>query len=181
MKIVVKALPPQNENRGYGPAEGNTKLKFSRAEFVKTLCIATSQTNCLFNGKVFDQIDGVAMGSPLAPFLAKLFVGHHENLWMKNYQGPAVLSIDDMLMIHSVFSTLRMRQNYFLTFLTHNIQISNSLWKNNKILAFLHVCIDNNDPSCLKTSIYKEKTFTGLLTNFFSLFPSFTMLGSSVL
>ena len=109
--------------------EGNTKLKFSRTEFVKTLCIATSQTNCLFNGKVFDQIDGVAMGSPLAPFLANLFVGHHQNLWMKNYQGPAVLSIDDMLMIHSVFSTLRMRQNYFLTFLTHNIQISNSLWK----------------------------------------------------
>ena len=38
----------------------------------------------------------------------------------------------------------------------------------NKILAFLVVCIDNNDPSCLKTSTYRKKTFTGLLTIFFS-------------
>ena len=40
--------------------EGNTKLKFSRAELVKMFSIATSQTHFLFNGKVFDQIDGVA-------------------------------------------------------------------------------------------------------------------------
>ena len=43
----------------------------------------------------------------------------------------------------------------------------------NRILWFLGVCIDNNDPSCLKTSVYRKKTFTGLLTNFFS-FISFS-------
>ena len=43
----------------------------------------------------------------------------------------------------------------------------------NKVLAFLDVCIDNNDPSCLKTSTYRKKTFTGFLTNFFS-FTSFS-------
>jgi len=53
--------------------------------------IATSQTHFLFNGKVFDQIDGVAMGSPLAPVLANLFLGHHEKIWLKNYQGPSNL------------------------------------------------------------------------------------------
>ena len=42
----------------------------------------------------------------------------------------------------------------------------------NKILAFLDVCIDNNDPSCIKASMYHKKTVTGLLTNFFS-FTSF--------
>ena len=35
------------------------------------------------------------------------------------------------------------------------------------------MCIDNSDPSCLKTSTYRKKTFTGLLTNFFS-FTSFS-------
>ena len=70
--------------------EGNTKLKFSRAELVKMFSIATSQTHFLFHGKVFDQIDGVAMGSPLAPVLANLFLGHHENMWFQNYQGPSV-------------------------------------------------------------------------------------------
>jgi len=44
---------------------------------------ATAQTNFLFNGFFYDQIDGVAMmGSPLAPVLANLFMGHHENLWL---------------------------------------------------------------------------------------------------
>ena len=35
------------------------------------------------------------------------------------------------------------------------------------------MCIDNNDPPCLKTSTYRKKTFIGLLTNFFS-FTSFS-------
>ena len=43
----------------------------------------------------------------------------------------------------------------------------------NKVLAFLDVCIDSNDPFCLKTSTYRKKTFTGLLINFFS-FTSFS-------
>ena len=89
--------------------------------------IATSQTHFLFNGKVFDQIDGVAMGSPLAPVLANLFLGHHEKIWLKNYQGPSNLFyrryVDDIF----VFSTMRMMLNYFLTLSTHNIRISNSL------------------------------------------------------
>jgi len=54
--------------------EGNTKLTFSKAKLVKIFSIATSQTHLLFNGKVLDQIDGVVMGSPLAPVLASLFV-----------------------------------------------------------------------------------------------------------
>ena len=65
------------------------ELTFSKAAFVKIFSIATSQTHFLVNYKVFDQIDGVAMDSPLAPVLANLFLGHHENIWLKNYQGPS--------------------------------------------------------------------------------------------
>ena len=31
------------------------------------------------------------MGSPLAPVLANLFMGHHEKIWLEQYQGPEVL------------------------------------------------------------------------------------------
>ena len=47
----------------------------------------------------------------------------------------------------------------------------------NRILAFLDVCIDNNDPSCLKTSVYRKQTFTGLLTTFFSVISFFYKVG----
>ena len=65
-------------------------LKVSMAELINMCSIATSQTHFLFNGKVYDQIDGVAMGSPLAPFLANLFLEHLENIWLKNCKGPSV-------------------------------------------------------------------------------------------
>ena len=107
--------------------EGNTKLKFSKVELLKMFSIATSQTHFLFNGKVFDQMDGVAMGSPLAPVLTNLFLRRHENTWLKNYQDHSNLFyrryVDDVF----VFSTMRMMLNYSLTLPTHNILISNSL------------------------------------------------------
>ena len=35
---------------------------------------------------MYDQIDGVAMGSPLGPVLANLFMGHFEGKWLENYK-----------------------------------------------------------------------------------------------
>ena len=35
-------------------------------------------------------------------------------------------------------------------------------------LPFLDVLVNNNDPNSLLTSVYRKKTFTGLLTNYFS-------------
>ena len=43
--------------------------------------------NSCFYGQ---QVDGVAMGSPLAPVLASFFMGHYEELWLKNSTGPKV-------------------------------------------------------------------------------------------
>jgi len=55
----------------------------------------------LFNGLFYDQVDGVAMGSPLALVLANFFMGHFEKLWLKNYTGPKVLYygryVDDII------------------------------------------------------------------------------------
>ena len=155
--------------------EGNTKLTFSKAELVKIFSIATSQTHFLFNGKVFDQIDGVAMGSPLAPVLANLFLGHHEQIWLKNYQGPSHLFyrryVDDVFCVFDNENDAKL----FCDFInSQHPNIKFTIEKEiNKFLAFLDVCIDNNDPSCLKTSTHRKKTFTGLITNFFS-FTSFS-------
>ena len=38
----------------------------------------------------------------------------------------------------------------------------------NHKLPFLDVLIDNHDPSSSLTRVYRKKTFTGLLTNYFS-------------
>ena len=48
-------------------ADGISDLKLFKSDIIKLLSIATAQAHLLFHGKVYDQIDGVAMGSPLAP------------------------------------------------------------------------------------------------------------------
>ena len=47
--------------------ETTEKLKFSENESTKLFCFATSQAHFYFDGKIFDQVDGVAMGSSLGP------------------------------------------------------------------------------------------------------------------
>ena len=48
---------------------------------------STAKTNFLINGETYDQIDGVAMGSPLGPALANLYMGFYEKEWLKSTQG----------------------------------------------------------------------------------------------
>ena len=155
--------------------DGNSDLKLSKSDLIKLVLIATSQTHFLFNDKVYDQVDGVAMDSSLAPVLANLFLGHHERLWLNTYKGPPVhlyrRYVDDTFCLFNI-------EHEALLFLQYlNSQHENirfTMGKEfNRTLAFLDVCINNKDPSCLITSVYHKKTFTGLLTNFFS-FTSFS-------
>ena len=39
----------------------------------------------IFNSKFYNQINGVAMGSPLAPVLAKIFMGFNKSKWLDEY------------------------------------------------------------------------------------------------
>ena len=53
----------------------NPNLNITTKELKKLFLFATSQTHFIFNDKFYNQIDGVAMGSPLAPVLANIFMG----------------------------------------------------------------------------------------------------------
>ena len=53
----------------------NPNLNITKKELKKLFLFATSQTHFIFNGKFYNQIDGVAVGSPLAPVFANIFMG----------------------------------------------------------------------------------------------------------
>ena len=52
---------------------------------------------------MYDQVDGVAMGSSLAPILANIFIGYHKKGWIRNYNCGGLLYykryIDDIFML----------------------------------------------------------------------------------
>ena len=64
--------------------ENKKDLKFLENELIKSFRFATWQAHFYFDGKIFDQFDGVEMGSPLGPALANLFMGYNKQKWLES-------------------------------------------------------------------------------------------------
>ena len=153
-------------------------LKISSEDLTKLFKFVTCETHFLFNGKYYDQIDAVAMGSPLAPVLANLFMGHNEKLWIENFQGtsPSYYRryVDD---IFSVFSNSLEAKEFFNYINTRHPNIKFTMETGlNKIIPFLDVLIDNSQ-NILKTSTYHKSTYSGLLLNYTSFTSRFYKIG----
>ena len=59
--------------------EGKTKVKkLTKTQFKELLNFAVKESPFQFNNKLYKQVDGVAMGNPLAPSLANCFMCFHE-------------------------------------------------------------------------------------------------------
>ena len=56
----------------------------NKQQVLEMLSLTTKENVILFDGKYYSQIDGVAMGSPLGPTFANIFLCHHETTWLKN-------------------------------------------------------------------------------------------------
>ena len=106
------------------------------------------------------------MGSPLAPILANLFMGYHEEQWISNYKVSQLLYyrryVDDTFcLFHNEQDAMK-----FLSYPNSrhpNIRFTFEAQLNGK-LPFLDVLVDNSGASCI-TSIDHKSTYTGLLTN----------------
>ena len=56
----------------------------SKTEFKELLFLATKDSHFIFDGTLYKQIDGVAMGSPVGPTLANAFLVYHEKNRLEN-------------------------------------------------------------------------------------------------
>ena len=53
-------------------------------DFCNLLNIATKETFFMFNTKYYKQVDGVAMGSPMNPALANIFMCSFQSKWVRD-------------------------------------------------------------------------------------------------
>ena len=55
----------------------------NKSEFENLLSLATQELYFMFNNILYKQKDGVAMGSPLGPTMANVFLSFHEMKWLE--------------------------------------------------------------------------------------------------
>ena len=135
----------------------------------KLLLKATADVEFSFNGQLYRQIDGVAMGSPLGPILANIFVGHLE----------ASIPVDEMPKLYdrfvddtfSVFVDKGEADIFFsrLNGLHPNLRFTVEFERYGK-LPFMDVLVEKSGGE-LTRSVYRKPTFTGLYTRWDSFCP----------
>ena len=107
------------------------------------------------------------MGSPLAPVLANLFMRHHEKSWLENFDASETLFyrryVDDTFCLFH-FENGALLFFHYINSRHPNIRFTMEKEADHRI-PFLDVLIDNNCSHAPITSVYRKKTFTGLLTN----------------
>ena len=152
----------------------NTKtvLQFSSELFRHLLSLAVCNTFFLFNGKYYQQIDGLGMGLPLGPTFANIFMCFYEKIWLHNCPSefkPLFYRryIDDTFLLFREESHVKMFLDY-LNSQHSNIKFTSEVEKNCK-LNFLDVTVTRG--STFRTSVFRKPTFTGLGTSFFSFCP----------
>ena len=141
---------------------------FNKSEFRSLLQFAVKDNLILFNGKYYIQIDGVAMGSPLGPTLANIFLCHWEEIWLEKCPKqfrPLYYRryVDDTFLLFASESHVKK----FLVYLNSrhgNMNFTFETEVDNK-LPFLDVLISREGHSLI-TSLYRKPTFSGLYTNF---------------
>ena len=142
---------------------------FSRDNFLGILRLAVSNSYFLFNNFLYKQLDGLAMGNPLAPALANVFLCDIErkiftscpvNIRPKFYRRY----LDDTF---AIFDNEDQADSFFHFINALHSNLSFSMDKQVQCkLPFLDLNIDNSS-GIFSSSVYRKATFTGLGMSFF--------------
>ena len=158
--IVDKAFTDDWFNRTYN-------LNLQRQDLMKLLELSTSNQLFQFNGQLYEQTDGVAMGSPLGPLMANVFMCHLEEQLTTNLDDnfPTLYMryVDDTLVS---MPDVPSAQHFLVTLnnLHPNLNLTMELPCDNKI-SFIGFEIVKNG-TILETRVYRKPTNTGLLLHY---------------
>ena len=141
-------------------------LPTHKPQLKRLFVFATSQTHFPFNYEVYDQTDGVAMGSFLGPSLANLFMGYHKNKWLNSEESSTVLFYKRY--VDEIFCLFKCETDseHFLNFLNRqhpNIKFTIEKEKNNQ-LPFLDILNDSSSNKLL-TTVYRKPTYYSSFTS----------------
>ena len=154
------------------------RTKLSRHQMRKLLQICTKEMHFSFNGVIYRQVNGVAMGSPLGPVLANIFMVELEKTLVPQLQDQVSLwyrYVDD------TFSFIKR------DCVDNVLQVLNSFHENIKFtfekegdntLSFLDVKVIKKSDGSFDTDIHRKQTDTNIYLNWNSFAPKTWKIGT---
>ncbi|CAF4119666.1 unnamed protein product, partial [Adineta steineri] len=143
--------------------ECHPKLTIDDDNLRELFYYCTKKTNFIFNNNHYDQINGVSMGSPVAPILAHLYMSNLEES-IKQFKGkkPSIFYryVDDVFMILNGTQKDLAVFVKFMNKLEYSIKFTIEVQSDNK-LPFLDVMVERKGGELI-TYVYRKATDTGL-------------------
>ena len=139
-----------------------------KRHFKQLLTLVVKSSCFVFNDTYYQQIDGVAMGSPLVPTFANSFLVYYEHNWLKNcplqYKPKFYRRyVDDIFLMFQKKEHVKKFFRY-MNSRHRNIKLTFEEEQDNKI-SFLDISITRVRNE-LQTSLFRKKTFSGVYLNF---------------
>ena len=155
INIIIEKLFSENE----------TVHNLNKDQFKCLLTLATKESDFVFNGELHQQVDNVAMGSPLGPTLANIFFCHYEDIWLCNcslecqpsyYKGY----VDDIFALFEPETRVESFRNFMNT--CHPKMKFTFKKELNNCFNFLDAKVIRRD-NVFTTSVYRKPSFSGIL------------------
>ena len=143
--------------------ELNQRTLLSIDNIISLLEFCITSTYFSFQGKFYEQVEGAAMGSPLSPIVA--------NIYMENFEVEAIRSapnppqfwkryVDDTFTI--LLSSKKEEFLEYLNSIDQKIQFTAEDQREDGAMPFLDILMSPGRDGSLSTSVYRKSTHTDL-------------------
>lgn len=158
----------------YVYSSSNSKPSYSRQTFKRLLEIATGGY-FLYKGKLFCQVDGVTMGSPLGPTFANIFLAHFENQFMKtclDFKPELYLRyVDDIFCVFSSVDYVTKFLDFLNSLQPENLKFTYEIGKGKIAFLDTDISLPSKTTDTFSSEVYRKPTNTGVILNFTALCP----------
>ena len=163
--VIIEKLLKEDQN-----LQSRTTMSIQHIMDLLGLCLRG--TYFTFNGKFYEQVEGAAMGSPISPIVANLYMEDFEARAIQSSPNPPLLwrrFVDDTFVV--------MKKSHREEFLQHlnsvdnNIQFTSEEPGPEGALPFLDILIKPDQEGRLHTTVYRKPTHTDQYLHWDSLHP----------
>ena len=143
--------------------ELNQRTSLSIDDIISLLEFCITSTYFSFEGKFYEQVEGAAMGSPLSPIVANIYMETFEVEAISSAPSPPIFwkrYVDDTFTI--LESSKKEEFLIHLNSIDQQIQFTSEESREDGAMPFLDILVSPGRDGSLSTSVYRKPTHTDL-------------------